>query len=297
VPNRSLTAEERQTVYHVLYGDRFRDHTPHEVFATLLDEGTYLCSPRTMYRLLKTEDANKPRRRCRQHPHYPTPELLATGPNQVWSWDITRLKAPRKWEVYYLYVILDVFSRYVVAWMVAHHEDRRLAAQMIDRACHQQHIEPGQLTIHADRGGPMTSKTVALLLSDLGVLRTHSRPHVSNDNPFSEAQFKTLKYSLDFPDRFSSIEHAREHCRRFFDWYNNEHHHAGLADLTPAMVHHGIADQVISQRQAMLDAAYQRYPGRFVNGPPRHPSAPSAVWINPPSATADSLPKGGNSTT
>jgi putative transposase len=245
-----------------------------------------------MYRLLKADRANRSRRRCRTHPHYKAPEILATRPNELWSWDITRLKGPHKLTGYKLYVMLDVFSRYVVGWTVAHREDQNLAAQLMDEACHRQRITPDRLTIHADRGGPMTSKTVALLLSDLGVLKTHSRPRVSNDNPFSESHFKTLKYCPDFPDRFGSIEHARDHCRRFFDWYNNEHHHTGLADLTPAVVHHGRDRDVIAQRQALLDAAYQRNPRRFVHGRPMHPSVPSAVWINPPTAARDTVQKG-----
>jgi len=296
VPDRSLSFAERQAVRDTLYGERFQDHTPTEVFATLLDEGTYLCSISTMYRILKADDATTPRSRARKHRHHARPELLATGPNQLWSWDITRLKGPRPWCYYYLYVIMDVYSRYVVGHMVAYRESNALARQLIDETLHQQQIGPGQLTIHADRGAAMTSKSVALLLSDLGVAKTHSRPQVSNDNPYSEAQFKTLKYRPDFPDRFGSIEQARSVCERLIDWYNGEHFHGGLALLAPAMVHYGQADLVIAHRQRHLDAAYARHPQRFVRQKPKHPEVPDAVWINPP-ATPTDTPDGAGYTT
>jgi len=295
VPGRGLSPAEQELVRQTLYSERFGDDTPTEIFATLLDEGTYLCSVSTMYRLLRGEGANEPRSRARRHAHYEKPELLATRPNEVWSWDITKLKGPRPWSYYYLYVIIDVFSRYVVGYTVAYQESKELATQLIDETLHKQNILPGQLTIHADRGSAMTSKPVALLMSDLGVLKTHARPHVSNDNPYSEAHFKTLKYRPDFPARFASIEHARSDCARFFEWYNGEHHHGGLALLTPVVVHHGAAEHVISHRQQQLDAAYRRHPQRFVNRPPRHAPLPEAVWINPP-APAPAVNTQGNDT-
>jgi putative transposase len=282
VPGRALSEPDRQSVRDILYGDEFVDQTPTQIYAKLLDRGVYHCSARTMYRLLQKEGPCPERTRNRAHTHYERPEILATRPNELWSWDITRLKGPARYCYFQLYVILDVYSRYVVAWMVAEREDQELAAQLIDGALAQEKITPGTLTIHADRGAAMTSKSVALLLSDLGVTRTHSRPHVSNDNPYSEAQFKTLKYRPEFPDRFGSIEDARSLCGELFEWYNGEHCHAGIALLTPAAVHHGRADAIIVKRQAALDAAYQAHPERFVNRPPRHPELPGAVWINPP---------------
>jgi putative transposase len=291
VPGRRLSEEERETVRQLLYSGRFVDRTPTEVFPALLDEGVYHCSIRTMYRLLKEEGATTPRTRARQHTAYEKPELLATRPNQLWSWDITRLKGPRPWTYFYLYVIIDVFSRCVVGFMAAYRESQELAKEFIEQTIRKQGIEPGQLSIHADRGSAMTSKSVALLLSDLGVVKTHSRPYVSNDNPYSEAQFKTLKYRPEFPNRFGSIEDARAICARLFDWYNAEHHHGGIALLTPAMVHHGRASEVIALRQRQLDAAYQAHPERFVNRPPRHPDLPEAVWINPPLATVSAIEK------
>lgn len=285
VPGRSLDPAEREAVRDLLYGERFVDDTPTEVFAALLDEGVYHCSIRTMYRLLEEEGANTPRTRARRHMLYQKPELLATRPNELWSWDITRLKGPRAWTYFYLYDIMDLFSRYVVGWMVACQENQELAKELIDETLRKQQIEPDQLTLHADRGSPMKSKSVALLSSDLGVLKTHSRPHVSNDNPYSEAQFRTLKYRPTFPERFGCIEDARQLCAELFDWYNGEHHHGGIALLTPAMVHYGTASEVVSKRQALLDAAYRAHPERFVNRPPRHPALPDAVWINPPVAS------------
>jgi putative transposase len=280
-PARALTPPERQTVLDLLHNERFVDQAPTEVYATLLDEGTYHCSPRTMYRLLaEAQEVRERRNQLRQVA--PKPELLATGPNQVWSWDITKLLGPVKWTYFSLYVILDIFSRYVVGWMVAHQESATLAERLIDATCKKQAISPGQLLIHADRGPSMTSKPVALLLADLGVTRTHSRPHVSNDNPYSEAQFKTLKYRPEFPDRFGFIEEARGFCQRFFAWYNTEHHHSGIGLLTPVVVHYGGSDQVLAQRQHVLAAAYAAHPERFVRQPPTPPALPPAVWINRP---------------
>jgi len=269
-------------VLDILHQERFVDKAPREVYATLLDEGAYLCSPSTMYRLLNQEGEVKERRNQLRHPPYRKPELLATGPNQVWSWDITKLLGPVKWTYFYLYVILDIYSRYAVGWMVALRESAALAERLIRGTCDKQGIVPGLLTIHADRGSSMKSKPVALLLADLGVTKTHSRPHVSNDNPFSESQFKTLKYRPDFPKRFGSLEDSRIFCRTFFDWYNTEHRHNGISLLTPEMVHYGLADSVIASRQEVLQAAYALHPERFVRKVPAALPLPEAVWINPP---------------
>lgn len=279
---RALDEAERRAVVEVLHEDRFVDKAPLEVYATLLDEGTYLCSPSTMYRILHQEDEVKERRNQLRHPSYRKPELLATGPNQVWSWDITKLLGPVKWTYFYLYVILDIFSRYAVGWMVAHRESAALAERLIRETCDKQGIIPGQLTIHADRGSSMKSKPVALLMADLGVTKTHSRPYVSNDNPFSESQFKTLKYRPDFPQCFGSLEDSRNFCRPFFHWYNTEHRHHGIALLTPEMVHYDRAESVIAARQEVLQAAYIAHPERFVRKPPVASPLPEAVWINPP---------------
>jgi putative transposase len=281
-PERALDAAERQVVLDHLHSERFCDKAPSEVYATLLDENIYLCSIRTMHRILADNSELKERRNQLRHPQYKKPELLATGPNQVWSWDITKLLGPAKWTYFHLYVILDIFSRYVVGWMVAPRETAELAKRLIAETCARQGIDPGTLTIHADRGTSMTSKPVALLMADLGVTKTHSRPHVSDDNPYSESQFKTLKYMPEFPERFGSIEDSRAFCQRFFPWYNTEHHHSGIALLTPEMLHYGIAEEVIEQRQKVLDAAYARTPERFTHAHPKHPPQPTAVWINPP---------------
>jgi putative transposase len=285
VTGRALSKQERQEVRDLLYGDEFVDQTPTQVYAKLLDRGIYRCSARTMYRLLEDDGPCQTRTRMRTHPSYEKPEILATRPNQLWIWDITRLKGPAACHYFQLYVILDVYSRYVVAWMVAERENQELAAQLIDGAIATQKVQPNTLTIHADRGASMTSKSVAILLSDLGVTKTHSRPHVSNDNPYSEAQFKTLKYRPQFPDRFGCIEDARALCGRLFRWYNGDHYHGGIALLAPASVHYGQASQIIAQRQLALDAAYLAHPERFVNRPPKHPVLPEAVWINPPETT------------
>ncbi len=288
-PARALTPEERTAVLDVLHSDRFQDDAPREVYATLLDEGVYLCSWRTMYRFLDEADEVRERRNQLRHPTYTQPELLATAPNELWSWDITKLKGPAKWVYYYLYVLLDVFSRYVVGWLVAEQESASLAESLIGESCAKQGIKPGQLTIHADRGSAMKSKPVAQLMADLGVIKTHSRPHVSNDNPYSEAQFKTLKYRPGYPDRFGSLEDARAWARPFFAWYNDEHHHTGLALLTPATVHFGQASVVQAQRQQVLQAAYQAHPERFVRGRPKPDDLPQAVWINPPQTDGEVL--------
>jgi putative transposase len=269
--------------------DRFADLAPAEIYATLLDEGSFLCSVRTMYRILAENGEVHERRNQLRHPAYHKPELLATQANQLWSWDITKLKGPGKWVYFYLYVIMDVFSRYVVGWMVASRENAQLARALIDGSIEKQGIQPGQLTLHADRGSPMKSKTVAELLVDLGVEKTHSRPHVSNDNPYSEAQFKTLKYDPDFPDRFGSLQHAREVCGPFFDWYNKDHRHSGIAFLTPEAVHYGHAPQILENRKTVIAAAYQLHPERFVRGQPKLPELPSEVWINPPTSGKEAM--------
>ena len=281
-PARALCPAERETVLACLHEERFRDRSPAAVYATLLDEGQYHCSIRTMYRLLAERGESRERRDQLTHPRYQKPELLATAPNQLWSWDITKLLGPAKWTYFYLYVILDVFSRYVTGWMVAPRESAELAKRFIEDSCAKQNIQPGQLTVHADRGSAMTSKPVAFLMADLGITKTHSRPYVSDDNPYSESQFRTLKYRPEFPDRFGSIQDARAFCLRFFPWYNDEHRHSALGLMAPAMVHYGQAPLIRRQRQFVLDAAYQAHPERFVRKTPRAPELPNVVWINKP---------------
>ncbi len=279
---RRLSSEERAAVLEMLNSERFADASPVEVYATLLDEGVYLCSVSTMYRILRGAQQVRERRDQLRRPNYKRPELLATAPNQVWSWDITKLRGPAKWMFFQLYVILDIFSRYVVGWMVADRESEALAVELIEQTCVKQGIQRGQLTLHADRGSSMTSKPVAFLLADLGVDKTHSRPHVSNDNPYSESQFKTMKYRPEFPDRFSGLEEARAFCRVFFPWYNHEHRHSGIGLLTPATVHYGQAIAVNERRAGVLTGAFDAHPERFVRGMPRPPAQPTAAWINPP---------------
>jgi putative transposase len=281
-PPLALDLEETQAVLETLHSERFIDQSPCEVYATLLDEERYLCSTRTMYRILARHGEVKERRGQVRRTHYQKPELLATAPNQVWSWDITKLMGPAKWTYFCLYVIMDIFSRYVVGWMVAERESATLARQLIGETCEKQGIIPDQLTIHADRGSSMKSKSVAFLLSDLGVTKTHGRPHVSNDNPYSEAQFKTLKYCPDFPERFGSIEDARAFCRSFFGWYNREHHHSGIALLTPAQVHYGKAKEILDRRALVLQAAYEQHANRFKGKIPQPTPLPAAAWINKP---------------
>lgn len=281
-PARVLMPQEQQQVLDALRSPRFADLAPAEVYATLLDEGQYLCSERTMYRLLAAHREVRERRDVLRHPSYTAPELLATGPNQLWSWDITKLLGPRKWTYYYLYVVLDVYSRYVVGWLAAYREQAVLARRLIAEACRRQGIAPGQLNIHADRGSSMTSKPVAFLLADLGITKTHSRPHVSNDNPYSEAQFKTLKYRPAFPGRFGCLEDVRAMCGDFFSWYNQEHHHTALGLLTPADVHYGRSAAKTAERALVLAAAHARHPERFPRGVPQPPAVPSEVWINKP---------------
>ena len=282
-PPLALCPEERQTVIEILHCQRFLDDTPYQIYATLLDEGQYYCSIRTMYRILTAEHGCVKERRNPVHrPNYTKPELLATAPNQVWSWDITKLKGPKKWTYFYLYVILDIFSRYVVGWMIAHCEQDALAKRLIEESCSKQQIKPDQLSIHADRGSSMKSNVVAHLLADLGVTKTHSRPHVSNDNPYSEAQFKTLKYCPQFPDRFGSIQGARSFCQPFFNWYNKEHRHSGIALMTPEQVHYGMDKTIYQNRSEVLAAAFKKNPNRFKSKLPVPKSLPSAAWINKP---------------
>lgn len=281
-PPLALTPGERQALLDTLNSQRFVDTAPAAVHATLLDEGSYLGSVRTMYRLLAADGVCHERRNQRRHPVYSKPELLAVAPNQVWSWDITKLKGPAKWTVFHLYVILDIFSRHVVGWMIAPRESAELAEQLIAETVARHDVEPGRLTLHADRGASMRSKPVAALLIDLDVVKSHSRPHVSDDNPFSEAQFKTMKYRPDFPPRFGCIEDARAHCQAFFAWYNTIHRHSGIAYMTPNSVHYGHADAIYLTRQATLDAAFTTHPNRFKRKNPRPHALPQAVWINPP---------------
>lgn len=281
-PPRALSDAEQAQVRQTLNSDRFVDCAPRQVYATLLDEETYLCSVSTLYRILAENGEIRERRDQLRHPNYAKPELLASAPNQVWSWDITKLLGPVKWTYYYLYVLLDIFSRYVVGWLIAERQTSYLAQELISESCVKQDIPPHQLTIHADRGGTMLAKPLALLMADLGVTHSHSRPHVSNDNPFSEAQFKTMKYRPDYPDRFGSQADARAWGQTFFPWYNDEHYHSALGLLTPAVVHYGRAPTVIAARQQVLQQAYAQHPDRFVKGLPVHPALPTAVWINPP---------------
>jgi putative transposase len=286
---RALPVHERAAVLAALHEPRFVDLAPAEVYATMLDEGRYLCSERTMYRVLAENHEVRERRAQLRHPAYAAPELLATAPKQLWSWDITKLLGPTKWTYFYLYVMLDVFSRYVVGWLIADAESATLAEQLMNDAYAREGVSPGQLTIHADRGPSMKSKQVAMLLADLGVTKTHSRPHVSDDNPYSESHFKTLKYRPNFPARFGSIQDARGFSGDFFRWYNDEHHHTGLGLLTPGDVHFGLAEQRHANRAVVLKAAQVAHPERFVRGTPVPPHLPTAAWINKPKSIEGSV--------
>jgi putative transposase len=281
-PPRVLSVTEKTHVLEVLNSTRFQDEPPREVYGTLLDEGTYLCSWRTMYRLLAEHDEVRERRDQLRHPVYLKPQLVATAPNQLWSWDITKLRGPEKWRLYYLYVILDVYSRYVPGWLIAEHESAELAQELIAETFRKQGLLKGAVTLHADRGSPMIAKTLVQLFSDLGVTESHSRPHLPDDNPYSEAHFKTLKYRPDYPDRFGSAPDARAWAHAFFTWYNEEHHHSALGLLTPAVVHAGQAPAVRRERQRVLAAAYAAHPERFVKGAPVAGALPEEVWINRP---------------
>ena len=288
-PPLAFTAEEKQAVLDVAHEKRFWESSPYQIFATLLDEGKYLGSVRTIYRILSQQNEIKERRKQVNRTHYQKPELLATAPNQVWSWDITKLKGPVKWSYFHLYVIIDIFSRYVVGWMVAHRESAELAKRLIKETHEKQHIPKEQLTIHADRGSSMKSKVVAHLLADLGVTKTHNRPYVSNDNPYSESQFKTLKYCPGFPDRFGSIQDAREFCRNFFAWYNSEHKHSGIGLMSPGQVHYGQAQHILTQRAEVLNAAFKEHSNRFKGRMPKPFPLPEAVWINKPESSQQIL--------
>lgn len=287
VPAHALSSEEREQVRKTLNSERFMDKAPRQIYAALLDEGHYLCHWRTMYRVLAVHDEVRERRRVRRHPVYKKPELLATAPNQVWSWDITYLRGTEKWEHYPLYTVLDIYSRYVVGWMIAEHESSDLARQLIAATALKQDIQPDQLTLHADNGAPMRGKPLAHLLVDLGITKSHNRPHTSDDNPFSEAHFKTMKYRPDYPDRFTSLSEAQVWARCFFDWYNEQHYHSGLNLFTPASVHYSQVTAVQQQRQAVMLTAYVAHPTRFVRGEPLVKAAPAAVWINPPMGMAN----------
>ena len=289
-PPLALTDTEKTTVLQTLNSDEFMDQAPRPIFAELLARGRYLCSVRTMYRLLKETGQSHERRNQVIRPPYAKPELLAKAPNQVWSWDITKLKGPVKWNYFYLYVIMDIYSRYVVGWMVAQRESAVLAKKLIEETCQKQRIKKDQLTIHADRGSSMTSKPVAFLLADLGVTKTHSRPHTSNDNPYSEAQFKTLKYRPDFPDKFGSVEDSRSFCGVFFPWYNGEHKHSGISFLTPESVHYNRHSEILKKRDLTMQSAFAMYPLRFKNRAPRLWPSPQAAWINPPKTQLTNLP-------
>ena len=281
-PSRALQPHERDQVLDLLHSERFVDVAPAAVYAILLDEKRYLCSTRTMYRILDDAQESKERRNQRRHPIYAKPELLATRPNEVWSWDITKLRGPVKWSYYYLYVLVDIFSRCVVGWLVAERESGALAKRLIEQTCIKQNIRPGQLSLHSDRGPSMTSKSVVQLHAQLGLTKSLSRPHVSNDNPFSESQFKTLKYRPTFPDRFGCIEDGINFCRSFFSWYNGDHRHSGIGFMTPDAVHTGRAASINRNRQQALLEAYRRHPERFVRKLPKPPTMPEKVWINPP---------------
>lgn len=279
---RRLTDIERQHVLETLNNERFCDQSVRQVWAQLLDESQYLCSVRTMYRILEENQAVRERRNQRRHPEYQRPELLASGPNQLWSWDITKLKGPHKWNYFHLYVILDVYSRKVVGWLLANRESSTLAVELIRQSCYREGIVREQLTVHADRGSSMRSKSVAFLLADLGVTKTHSRPYTSTDNPYSEAQFRTLKYQPNFPGKFGSLQDARTFLQGFFAWYNHEHRHSGIGLVTPAQRHSGDDKTVYGRRQLVLEAFYKQHPERFVHGLPSPPELPTDVWINRP---------------
>lgn len=278
----ALTEEERERILQELYSERFVDLSPRQVYAALLDDGVYLCSWRTMYRLLKQKEASQERRRIRRHGKYQKPELVATAPNRVWSWDITYLKTQIRGHFYYLYVVMDIFSRYVVGWMLAEEECQELAKQLLSKTIEKHNVAPGELTVHADRGAPMKSQSVSDLLEKLDVARSHSRPRVSNDNPYSEAGFKTMKYRPEFPERFADFTEAEVFCQRYFVWYNTEHYHTGIALLTPEQVHYGQASEILARRQVILDAAFAQNPERFGGRRPCAGKLPERVWINAP---------------
>ncbi|MEO6545954.1 MAG: IS3 family transposase [Nitrospiraceae bacterium] len=288
---RALSSQEEQQVLDCLHSERFQDCAPAAIVATLLDENVYHCSTRTMYRILDKHSETRERRAHRIHPVYAKPELVANGPNEVWSWDITKLRGPVKYSYFYLYVILDIYSRYVVGWTVQQRESDDLAHDFIEETILKYDIPPGQLLLHADRGKVMRSGLVSTLLENLTVSRTHSRPYVSNDNPYSESQFRTLKYRPGFPDRFGCCQDSRAFCHQFFPWYNQQHRHSGLGMLTPEMVHFGQAKEVLFKQQVVMDTAYDLHPERFVRHAPKLKSPPLQVWINPPATAGEQTPK------
>jgi putative transposase len=285
-PPRTLSQDERANVLATLDSDEYMDKAPAQVFAALLELGIYHCSIRTMYRILAANDQVRERRAQRQHPTYTKPQLVATAPNQVWTWDITKLPGPTKGTYFSLYVILDLFSRYIVGWQVATRESAAVYQELVEACCKDQGVVPEQLTIHSDRGAPMTAKSTALLYADLGIIKSHSRPYTSNDNPYSEANFRTLKYRPDMPDQLGSVEHARQVVRALIGWYNDEHYHLGLALMHPADVHYGRTADIVAARQRVLDAAHSAHPERFVSGRPIQKAPPPAAWINPPATEA-----------
>ena len=281
-PPRTLSDDERANVLATLDSDEYMDKAPAQVFAALLELGIYHCSIRTMYRILAANDQVRERRAQRQHPTYTKPQLVATAPNQVWTWDITKLPGPTKGTYFSLYVILDLFSRYIVGWQVATRESAAVYQELVEACCKDQGVVPEQLTIHSDRGAPMTAKSTALLYADLGIIKSHSRPYTSNDNPYSEANFRTLKYRPDMPEQLGSVEHARQVVRALVGWYNDEHYHLGLALMHPADVHYGRTADIVAARQRVLDAAHAAHPERFVTGRLIQKAPPPAAWINPP---------------
>ena len=281
-PARALSEVERARVLAVLDSEPCMDLAPAQVYAKLLEDGEYLCSTRTMYRVLAEAHQVRERRAQRKHPEYTKPKLVATAPNQVWSWDTTKLPGPTKGTYFTLYVILDIFSRYIVGWQVATRESAAVAQELIKACCKQQGVARDQLTIHADRGSPMVAKSTALLYVDLGIAKSHSRPHTSNDNPYSESNFRTMKYRPEMPEQLGSLEHARQVMGALVDWYNDEHYHVGLALLHPVDVHYGRAEAIVAARQLVLDAAHRQHPERFVRGRPVQKQPPATAWINPP---------------
>ncbi len=285
VPSYAYNPLERKRILNTMNTEYYQDQTPYSIYSSELDKGNYHCSVSTMYRILYDNQQVRDRRRCKRTSNFSKPELLATKPNEVWSWDITKLKAQVKWTYFYLYVIIDIFSRFVVGWMIAHREKASLATKLIEETCLKQDISPNQLTIHSDRGSSMTSKPVQFLLSDLGIVKSHSRPYVSDDNPFSEAHFKTLKYRPEFPKRFGCMLEAKQFCRQFFDWYNKQHYHSGIMFLTPESVHYGLANQILQKRHDVLMEAYKRNPERFRFKQPKLKTFPQEVWINKPLKT------------
>lgn len=281
-PVNALTGQEKQSILDLLHSERFIDKTPYDAYYELIDKGEYYCSPRTMYRILAEHGESKERRVQRNHRDAVKPELMATRPNEVWSWDITKLLGAQKWVYYHLYVIMDIFSRYVVGWLIADAESQEFARKLIQESALKQGVQPGQLILHADNGPSMTSHSVSQLLDHLGVAKTHNRPYTSNDNPFSESQFKTLKYRPEFPVRFDSLNHAEAFCQQFFTWYNKEHYHSGIAWLTPETAHYQQDKAVLEQRHAVLMQAFFNNPGRFNNKQPQLKTLPQSVYINPP---------------